>query len=46
MTVKDDGFEYEGRPYRSLSAISKEVTGSQWNGFDFFGLRKGRRAAS
>ena len=39
------GFEYESRSYRSLSAIAKEITGSHWNGFVFFGLsRKERRA--
>ena len=33
-----NGFEYAGRQYRSLSAIAREVTGSIWNGFLFFGL--------
>jgi len=33
-----DGFEYEGRRYRSLSAIAKVVTGSHVNGFQFFRL--------
>ena len=45
VTVLDGGFEFEGRVYRSLSAVAKEVTGSQWNGFLFFGLI-GRRAAA
>ena len=47
VTVLENGFEYEGRPYRSLSAITKAVTGSHWNGYHFFGLngRKGARAA-
>ena len=40
VTVNEDGFEYEGRPYRSLSAITKAVTGSHWNGYDFFRLTK------
>jgi hypothetical protein len=45
VTVLEDGFFYEGERYRSLSAIAKAVTGTNWNGFDFFGLRKagGRR---
>jgi hypothetical protein len=30
------GFEFEGRVYRSLSAIATEVTGTKWNGFLFF----------
>ena len=40
ITVKvlDKGFEYEGKSYRSLSAIAREVTGTHWNGFHFFGL--------
>ena len=48
VLVKDDSFEYEGRPYRSLSAISKAVTGAHWNGYDFFALknRNGEKAAS
>ena len=45
VTVLDHGFEFEGRAYRSLTAIAKEVTGSQWNGFLFFGLPVGRTAA-
>lgn len=44
ITVKvlDRGFEYEGRVYRSLTAVAKEVTGAHWNGFQFFGLASGR----
>lgn len=38
VKVLDDGFEFQGRRYRSLSAIAKEVTGSKWNGFLFFGI--------
>lgn len=30
------GFEYEGKVYRSLSAVAKAVTGSHWNGYHFF----------
>lgn len=37
-TVLADGFEYEGKVYKSLSAIAREVTGTQWNGFLFFGI--------
>ena len=43
VTVLDNGFEFEGDVYRSLSAVAKAVTGSHWNGRYFFGL-KGRRA--
>lgn len=38
VTVLDDGFQYGGRPYRSLSAIAREITGTAWNGFLFFRL--------
>ena len=40
VTVRADGFEYEGRPYRSLSAIARHITGTRWNGWAFFGLRQ------
>jgi hypothetical protein len=39
VTVLGEGFEYEGRPYRSLSAIARAITGTRWNGWTFFGLR-------
>jgi hypothetical protein len=38
VVVLEQGFDYQGRFYRSLSAIAREVTGSHWNGFLFFGL--------
>ena len=31
--------EYEGRTFRSLSAVARHITGVQWNGPRFFGLR-------
>ena len=34
-----DDFEFEGRPYRSLSAIARHITGTRWNGWTFFGLK-------
>ena len=43
VTVLADGFEWEGRPYGSLSAIARAITGTRWNGWTFFGL-KGVRA--
>ncbi len=44
VTVLRDGYEWQGRPYRSLSAIARAVTGTRWNGWAFFGLqsRRGR----
>ena len=43
VTVTSDGFDFEGRPYRSLSAIARAITGTRWNGWVFFGLRRGGR---
>jgi hypothetical protein len=44
VKVFNDGFEYETRRYRSLSAIAREVTGMRWNGLLFFGLAERRDA--
>ena len=41
VKVLDDGFEYCGRDYRSLSAIAHQISGTKWNGYTFFGLRSG-----
>ncbi|MCQ0971456.1 DUF2924 domain-containing protein [Paracoccus sp. TK19116] len=45
VTVTADGFEWQGRPYKSLSAIARAITGTRWNGWVFFGLKnhRGRR---
>jgi hypothetical protein len=40
VTVLRDGFEYGGKPYRSLSAVAKAITGSHCNGYTFFGLTR------
>jgi hypothetical protein len=40
VTVTREGYEYQGRPYQSLSAIARAITGTRWNGWLFFGLRK------
>ena len=48
VTVLDDGFEYAGEQYRSLSGIARAITGTPWNGFLFFkkALRQAVEAAS
>ena len=46
VTVRADGFEWQGRPYRSLSAIARAITGTRWNGWVFFGLRNHRARAT
>ena len=38
VTVVEGGYEYQGRRYRSLSAIAQAITGTHWNGRAFFGL--------
>ena len=45
VTVTADGFEWQGRPYRALSAIARAITGTRWNGLVFFGLKNHRRCA-
>jgi hypothetical protein len=38
VRVLDDGFEFRGRVYPSLSAVARAATGSHCNGFLFFRL--------
>lgn len=45
VTVREDGFEYQGRPYQSLSAVARAITGTRWNGHLFFGLKNHRTKA-
>lgn len=40
VLVCDEGFEFEGRHYESLSQIAREITGAHWSGPRFFGLKK------
>lgn len=42
VTVTGIGFEWQGRPYKSLSAIARAITGTRWNGWVFFGLKNHR----
>jgi hypothetical protein len=43
VTVLSDGrFDHQGRPYLSLSAVARAITGTRWNGPLFFGLRSGK----
>jgi len=44
VTVTTDGFDWQGRPYKSLSAIARAITGTRWNGWVFFGLKNHRRS--
>ena len=40
---REDGFEYEGQHYRSLTVIAERVTGAHWSDPRFFGLTKRSR---
>ncbi len=40
VIVGEDGFDYRGARYASLSRIAREITGTRWSGPLFFGLRK------
>ena len=43
VTVMKEGFDWQGRKFKSLSAVARSITGTQWNGYRFFGLREARR---
>lgn len=45
VTVLRDGFEWQGRTYKSLSAIARAITGTRWNGWRFFGMRQAKGGA-
>jgi hypothetical protein len=44
VIVLEDGFEWRGRHWRSLSVIAREITGGHWSGPRFFGLKEKTRA--
>ena len=41
VTIAPDGFVWQDQTYSSLTAIARIITGSNWNGPRFFGLREG-----
>jgi hypothetical protein len=43
--VQADGFEYDGRRYRSLTVIAEQITGAHWSGPRFFGVTKRARGS-
>ena len=43
VLVREDGFEYEGERYRSLTVIAERITGAHWSGPRFFSLTKRAR---
>jgi Protein of unknown function (DUF2924) len=40
VTVLAYGFEWDGRRYKSLSAVARVITGTRWNGLVFFGVKR------
>jgi Protein of unknown function (DUF2924) len=42
VTLCDQGYQYLGNTYKSLSPIACEITGTRWSGPAFFGTRKGK----
>ncbi len=40
VLVQNSGYEYKGKNYGSLSQIASDITGTRWNGWVFFGLKK------
>ena len=44
VTVMKDGFDWQGRRYKSLSAGPPALTGPQWTGYRFLGPRERNRA--
>lgn len=43
VIVLEQGFEYQGKHWKSLTAIAKAITGTQWNGPLFFGLAERKK---
>lgn len=43
VIVLKDGFDWQGHKFKSLSAVAREITGTRWNGYRFFGLRECKR---
>jgi len=45
VLVRENGFEYEGQRYRSLTMIAEQITGTHWSGPRFFGLTRKARGS-
>jgi hypothetical protein len=46
VMILDEGFAWNGQTFGSLSQIAKAMTGTNWNGHRFFGLRQGKTASA
>ena len=40
VTVRGEKYEFQGKLYRSLSGVARAITGTNWNGNEFFGIKK------
>jgi len=40
VIVRGEKYEYNGKLYRSLSGVARAITNTNWNGNEFFGIRK------
>ncbi len=45
VLILDEGYEYDGRRYQSLTQIAQDITGAHWSGPRFFGLATRRKRA-
>jgi hypothetical protein len=45
VIASENGFVYQGRPYKSLTEVAGKITGSHWSGLAFFGLNKSGKPA-
>lgn len=41
VEVLNDGFEFGGQKFKTLSPIAQKITGTKWNGPKFFNLKRG-----
>jgi hypothetical protein len=46
VMVLDEGFEYAGQTFASLSEVARHITGTRWSGPGFFGLRRKKEGRS
>ena len=46
VTILRDGYDWQSRKYKSLSGVAKAITGTNWNGFRFFGFRDKSKGAA
>lgn len=43
VIVREDGFEYDGKHWKTLTAVARAITGAHWNGPLFFGLTQRKK---